>query len=208
MRLKRLGKFKAIKLRILYKGRKIKRKVTVPIRAMSEKKEKGKGLDQLRDEEIKFPESMERTRKEQIRIRAKCEKGELEPRGKYGKKPKGSRNVPLKQQAPSSDTEEGGSKRTYTVDETLSGIKIRVLPIVDPNSSFDDRDELSVMQSGEEDSGQPESEQEKRKIIFRTPVKRITFNPTVNSIKDIASLMMPAKYGGWREQDSDTLSEN
>ena len=207
MRLKRLDRLKTIKLRILCKGRKIKRKITVPIRAMSEKKEKRKGMTQMRDEEIKFPESIERTRKEQIRIRAKCEKGELEPRGKYGKKPKGSQNVPLRQQAPSSDTEEGGSKKTYTVDETLSGEKIRVLPIVDPNS-FDDRDELSLMQSGEEDSGQPESEQEKRKIIFRTPVKRITFNPTVNSIKDIASLMMPAKYGGWREQDSETLSEN
>ena len=112
-------------------------------------------------------------------------------------------------QAPSSDTEEeGGSKAKPNVADMLSGERLRVIQIADLNSSFDDIDTLSLVQSGEEGSSKLEPEQEKRKIIFRAPVKRITFNPTVNSLSDIASLMMPAKYGGWREEDSDTCSES
>ena len=148
-----------------------------------------------------FPESMQETRKQQLLIRGKGTiKGQLVPRPKDGKKPKGSRNVARK---PAKLPERKESE--YTMDETLSGEKLRQPPMVDFNSSFDDID-TAVFFNPDGEAANECSE----KVIFRAPVKKITFNPVSSKLSDIARQLqlLPASRAVWRENDESSVTDS
>ena len=135
---------------------------------------------------------MQETRRRQLLIREKGRiQGQLVPRPKDGRKPKGSRNVPSK---------ENGVQ--YSMDETLKGEKLKQPPMVDFNSSFDDIDtEFFFNPDGEKAC-------DSNKIVFSAPVKCITFNPVNSKLSEVARQLLPAKQLEWREKDDGNTTDS
>ena len=116
-------------------------------------------------------ENFDSDRAEQLKIRAKGNiHGTFIPRPNGEKKPKGSRNLPLRVRVTTltdtSDEETNGLAASdppvASVEETLAGRKLAVAPIADLNSSFDDIDtvhlfggEVGKVQEKEQENGPP-----------------------------------------------------
>ena len=103
-----------------------------------------------------------------------------------GKKPKGSRNVQGKQ-APVCNIV--GNHKEGERCALLEGPKLAIWPIADLNSSFDDIDDEVFQQ----DSAEKEPE---AVVVFRAPVRKITFNPSEDPINAVTNLMLPTAGGG------------
>ena len=160
-----------------------------------------KGKDALVDSdsegspEPKLPEKALASRSQQIRIRAKsCQLGAFVPRSSTGKPPKGSCNVKTSTLSDTSEEEEAATERSeasYTVDETLQGPKLKVIPIADINSSFDDLD-ISLLEQEDESEARTTLPQ----VNDSKPAKRITFNPCKDPISGVVDSLL--LQGEWR----------
>ena len=117
-----------------------------------------------------LPKAVQDNRAGQLKVRAQASQRQGQFCKSTDRKPKGSRNVPKQGKKASKSSEK--AKR----DE-----------IIDFNSSFDDI-ESKFLAGGASDSEKEESPKEREsEVVFRTPMKRFTFNPKMTSFEELAS---------------------
>ena len=135
--------------------------------------------EEERIEPKELPKAVQENRAGQLKVRVQANPLLGQLCKSTGKKPKGSRNVP----------KGAGGVKAPPKAKVRSENECQE-EIIDFNSSFDEIDSkfmAGAPKENEKEASQQDGEQGKCEVVFRTPMRRFTFNPLMTSFEEVAS---------------------